>query len=70
MDWQALNLSLQLAFWTVVILDPAAILIARPLAWRRFTGKSLVEALVALPLVLLFALLDAVLEVLQESLSG
>jgi molybdate transport system permease protein len=52
MDWNALGLSLQLAVWTVVLLLPLAVIIARPLAWRRFPGKSFVEALVALPLVL------------------
>ncbi len=52
MDWSALTLSLQLAFATTLILLPLAVLLARPLAWRRFRGKSMVEALVALPLVL------------------
>jgi len=52
MDWAALTLSLQLAFATTLILLPLAVLLARPLAWRAFRGKSLVEALVALPLVL------------------
>ncbi len=52
MDWPALALSLQLALATTLILLPLAVLIARPLAWRAFRGKSLVEALVALPLVL------------------
>jgi molybdate transport system permease protein len=52
MDWSALTLSLQLALATTLILLPLAVLIARPLAWRRFPGKSFVEALVALPLVL------------------
>ncbi|MCC6659220.1 MAG: molybdate ABC transporter permease subunit [Rhodocyclaceae bacterium] len=52
MDWSALALSLQLALATTLILLPLAVLIARPLAWRRFRGKSLAEALVALPLVL------------------
>jgi molybdate transport system permease protein len=52
MDWPALSLSLQLALATTLILLPLAVAIARPLAWRRFRGKSLVEALVALPLVL------------------
>ena len=50
MDWPALTLSLQLAFATTLILLPLAVLLARPLAWRSFRGKSLVEALVALPL--------------------
>jgi len=52
MDWPSLILSLNLAFWTVVLLIPAAVLVARPLAWRRFWGKSIVETLIALPLVL------------------
>ncbi len=52
MDWTAFALSLKLAFWTCLLLLPLAILIARWLAWGRFAGKSLVEALVMLPLVL------------------
>jgi molybdate transport system permease protein len=52
MDWLALWLSLRLAFWTTVILVPGAIVIARILAWQRFRGRGLVEALVTLPLVL------------------
>ncbi len=52
MDSAALALSLRLAAWTVVILVPLALLIARALAWRRFPGRSFVEALIALPLVL------------------
>jgi molybdate transport system permease protein len=52
MDWLALWLSLRLAFWTTVILVPVAIVIARLLAWQRFRGRGLVEALVTLPLVL------------------
>lgn len=52
MDWRALSLSLQLAGWTVAILIPIGIVLARALAWRRFAGKGLVEALIALPLVL------------------
>ena len=52
MDWSALWVSLQLAGWTVLVLLPLSILVARPLAWRRFAGKGFVEAMVALPLVL------------------
>ena len=80
MDWSALTLSLQLALATTLILLPLAVLLARPLAWRAFRGKSLVEALVALPLVLpptvlgfylLVALGDAsVLGGLYQSLTG
>lgn len=80
MDWSALTLSLQLACATTLILLPLAVLLARPLAWRTFRGKSLLEALVALPLVLpptvlgfylLVALGDAsLLGRLYQSLSG
>lgn len=52
MDWAALLLSLKLALFTTVLLVPLAVLLARPLAWSRFAGKGLLEALVALPLVL------------------
>ncbi len=52
MDWTALRLSLELAAWTVAILLPLSILIGRWLAFHRFRGKGLVEALIMLPLVL------------------
>ena len=52
MDWQALTLSLQLAGLTVLILLPMALFAARWLAYRRFRGRALVEALLAVPLVL------------------
>jgi molybdate transport system permease protein len=52
MDWTALWLSLRLATFTVVFLLPIGIAAGRLLAYRDFTGKGLVEALVALPLVL------------------
>jgi len=52
MDWTALELSLKLAVLTTLLLVPLAVLLARPLAWSRFAGKGLLEALVALPLVL------------------
>ena len=52
MDWTALLLSLRLAAWTVAILLPVSVLLGRFLAFRRFRGKGLVEALVMLPLVL------------------
>jgi molybdate transport system permease protein len=51
-DWTALWLSLRLAFWTVLILLPLSILMGRWLAYGRFRGKGLIEALVMLPLVL------------------
>jgi len=52
MDWKALSLSLQLAAWTMAVLLPIGVLLGRTLAWRRFPGKPLAEALLALPLVL------------------
>ncbi len=52
MDWTALWLSLRLAFWTVILLLPIGIWLGRVLAYRDFGGKGVVEALVALPLVL------------------
>jgi len=52
MDWTALELSLRLAAFTVVLLLPIGIALGRLLAYRDFRGKGLVEALVALPLVL------------------
>jgi molybdate transport system permease protein len=48
----ALSLSLRLALWTMLILFPVGILLGRRLAWTRLPGKSMVEALLALPLVL------------------
>lgn len=52
MDWAALFVSLQLAGWTAVILLPVSIFMGRLLAYRRFAGKGMIEALVMLPLVL------------------
>jgi len=52
LDWTALFLSLRLAGWTVAILLPVSVLAGRGLAYGRFRGKGLVEALVMLPLVL------------------
>ena len=52
MDWQALTLSLKLATFTLLVLLPGGLLLARWLAYTRFRGKSWVESLVVLPLVL------------------
>lgn len=52
MDWTAFSLSLKLAAWTVVLLLPVAIAIARFLAWSRVPLKSGIEALIFMPLVL------------------
>jgi len=51
-DWSALRLSLELGVATVLILVPASFVLARALAFHRFRGSAVVEALVALPLVL------------------
>jgi molybdate transport system permease protein len=52
MDWQAIILSLKLAAISVVLLLPLGVLLARPLAYGRFWGKPLLEAITSLPLVL------------------
>lgn len=52
MDWSALWLSLQLGGLTVLLLLPTALFVGRYLAYRRFRGKSLLEALLSVPLVL------------------
>jgi molybdate transport system permease protein len=52
MDWPALKLSLELAFWTMALLLPVGIWLGRLLAWQRFRGKAVLEAALALPLVL------------------
>lgn len=52
MDWQALKLSLLLGLWTVAVLIPAGILLARIIAWRRFPGRNILQTLLALPLLL------------------
>lgn len=52
MDWQALWLSLRLGALTVLLLLPVAVLVGRWLAMTRVRGRPLVEAALALPLVL------------------
>jgi molybdate transport system permease protein len=52
LDWTALWLSLELAALTVAALLPLSILAGRWLAYAEFGGKGMVEAVVALPLVL------------------
>ena len=52
MDWSALWLSLRRGALTVVLLLPIGIWAGRRLAYRDFRGKGVVEALIALPLVL------------------
>jgi molybdate transport system permease protein len=52
MDWSSLALSLRLGAATVLVLLPVGIAVGRWLAFRRFRGRSAVEAMLALPLVL------------------
>ncbi len=52
MDWRAFQLSVELAFGTLIILLPFSIWLGRLLATRRFPGRGFIEAAVALPLVL------------------
>lgn len=52
MDWTALSLSLQLGVATVAVLGPVGFVVARWLAFRAVRGRRLIEALLALPLVL------------------
>lgn len=52
MDWTALALSLKLGFFTILILIPAALFLARWLATHQFRGKGLLEAMLTVPLVL------------------
>ena len=52
MDWQALILSLKLAAVTLLVLLPSGVWLGRWLAYTNVAGKSWIEALVVLPLVL------------------
>lgn len=52
MDWGAFRLSLELATWTTALLIPVGLVCGRWLAMRSFRGRGLVEAGIALPLVL------------------
>jgi molybdate transport system permease protein len=52
MDWTALGVSLWLGAGTLAILLPFGIWLGRFLAFHRFRGRLIVEALVTLPLVL------------------
>jgi molybdate transport system permease protein len=52
MDWTALRVSLWLGLGTVLLLLPPGIWAGRLLAFHRFRGKLLVEALVTVPLIL------------------
>jgi molybdate transport system permease protein len=52
MDWTALRVSLLLGLVTTAVLLPCGVWAGHRLATRRFRGKALVEALVAIPLIL------------------
>lgn len=52
MDWVAFWLSIKLGFFTVLILLPLAMFAARWLSVSQFHGKSVLEAMLAVPLVL------------------
>lgn len=52
MDWTAFLLSLKLALATALILLPLGVALGRALAQRAFPGRSLLRALITLPLVL------------------
>lgn len=52
MDWSAFRLSALLAILTVVVLLPVGATLARALAYSRLRGKAVLEAALALPLVL------------------
>lgn len=52
MDWQALGVSLSLGLWTVALLVPVGMWAGHLLATRAFRGKALLEAAVAIPLLL------------------
>lgn len=52
MDWQAFRVSLALGLWTVALLVPIGMWAGHQLATRTFRGKSLLEAVVAVPLLL------------------
>ena len=51
-EWQAIALSLQVAFWATAVSLPFGILVAHALARWEFPGKSVLNGLVLLPLVL------------------
>lgn len=52
MDWQALALSVKLSLVTLLFLLPIGIIFGRWLAYRQFFGKSLLQTLLTLPLIL------------------
>ena len=51
-EWEVIRLSLKVAFWSVLCSLPFALATAMLLARARFPGKSFIDAIVHLPLVL------------------
>ncbi|MDH3262637.1 MAG: molybdate ABC transporter permease subunit [Paracoccaceae bacterium] len=51
-EWEAVLLSLKVAFWAVAGSLPLALLVAMALARRRFPGRQVLNGLVHLPLIL------------------
>ncbi len=51
-DWQAVRLSLRVAIWATLVSLPLGVLVAWLLARKEFWGKSLLNGLVHLPLIL------------------
>lgn len=52
MDWQALKVSLELAFWTSIFLFPIGVFVGRALAVRQLPFRPVIQSLIFLPLVL------------------
>lgn len=52
MDWDALLLSLKLGLYTVAFLLPISIIVGRFLAYTHLYGKSILQAMLAVPLIL------------------
>ncbi len=51
-EWQALALSLKVAFWATLVSLPFGVLVAWALARRRFPGHGLLNGIIHLPLIL------------------
>lgn len=52
MDWEAIRLSLRLAFLSMLLLVPIGVALAWPLVYGRFRGKLLLETVTSIPLLL------------------
>lgn len=51
-EWTAVRLSIRVSFWATVVSLPVGILVAHVLARREFIGKTLLNGIVHLPLIL------------------